>query len=320
MKTRTLALAALLLLSAFAAAADHSPAVLTSDGVVYTVAPLPASKLQLVRREGELRQTVLVPSDGGTVTEAELAYDSATATLFVVWHTQDAVYVTRRVADGPWSEPLLIDVGAKRAGLELVITRVNKTTLLHAAWWKLGTAPAAEYALLAYEYGEHASTFVGNLDALSGNTASENESSGENELMSEVLHPPLAMARAGSAGVDIVYGEVTSTRLHRIILEPKIRPDVRIWKPSRKGGGLTPRAGLMSVSGDPVRVILNKGRIILYAPDKKFRFVIYENGRWSPERMIQLDDNLTREQLVEELRKAVERLDVEEMPQESVNE
>lgn len=320
MKIRTLALAGLLFLSAFAAFGEHSRAVLTNDGIVYTIGSLPTQLLKLERREGERRQTVFVPTEGGIVTEAQLAYDSVTSTLFVVFHADDSVYVTRQLAGETWTDPLLIDLGAKRAGLELVITRAESTTLLHAVWWKLGHEPAAEYALLAYDGSEHLSTFVGDLNALAGgNTASDNDSSAGHELMGEVLHPPLAMARAGAAGVDVVYGETTSTRLRRVVLEPKVRPDVRIWKPGRKGSSVTPRAGLMSASGDPVKVILNKGRIILYTPDKNFRFVMYESGRWSPERMIQLDEHLTRDQMVEQLRKTVERLEIEDAPEDSVS-
>jgi hypothetical protein len=319
-KIRTLTVAVLLVLSAFAAAGKHAPAVLTDDGVVYTVAPLPAPLLQLVRREGARRQTIVVPTlDDATITEAQLAFDSATSTLFVVWHAGDSVYVGRRASDGTWAEPIMVDLGAKRAGLEIVLTRVTSTTLLHVAWWKIEDEPVAEYALLAFDDRQHVSSFVSDLNSLVGSNSAADYSA-DNEPMSAVLHPPLAMARAGAAGVDIVFGSGSSTRLTRIILDPKIRVDARLWKPSRKGGGQTPRSGLMSANGDPVEAILSQGRIILYTPDTNFRFVILEKGRWSPERMIQLDENLTREQLVEELRKTVERLEIDETPDESVNE
>ena len=32
----------------------------------------------------------------------------------------------------------------------------------------------------------------------------------------------------------------------------------------------------------PVQAFISKGRIVLYRPDEKFRFVVFENGAWSP--------------------------------------
>lgn len=327
MKIRTLAVASLLLVSASLAMADHNtPAVLTNEGAVYTVAPLPANQLELVLRVGETRETILVPStdDAAVETVAQLAYDSATSTLFVVWHSGDSVYASRRFGDGTWSDPLQIVAGRdQRAALEVAITRVATTTLLHAAWWTLGAQPVAEYALVAFESNEYVSGWVTDLVSLAPvNSASDLEASEDIEVVSEVLHPPLAMARASSSSIDIVFGESKSTRLTRIVLEPKLRADVRIWKPGRRGGKPMPRAGLNSANGEPVQVILNQGRVILYSPEDNFRFVIYENGQWSPERMIKLDEQLTREQLIEQLRKTVESLEIDETPAEedSVNE
>lgn len=321
MKIRILAVAVTLFLSALAAMAEHTPAVLTTEGVVYTVGALPATQLELIRREGDQRQTLLVPStdDASIETAAQLAYDAATSTLYVVWHNGDSVNVIRRFGDGTWSHPLLIDVGGQRLGLEVVLTRSKSFSLLHAAWWKAGAEPVAEYALMAFEHGEPVSTYVSTLDALAAETLTSYPD--EPEAMTEHLHPPLAMTRSGAAGVEIVYGSHASTQLTRLVLDPRISPNVRIWKPSRETGGRTPRAGLMSATGDPVQALLSDGRIILYTPDTAFRFVMYDGGKWSPERMIHLDEGLTREQIIQELRETIKELESgsgEEEPDEDI--
>jgi hypothetical protein len=323
-KIRTLFLALLLAVTAVTAVvavADETQTVLTSDGVVYAVDNSTRSELRLIRRVGEERQTLVVPSteDPAFDTQAHLLWDDATSMLFVVWHRShdrsDQIVMTRLGADGTWADPLLVATGssAKRAGLQTVLARVGAgetaTTLIHVAWWSINADPVAEYALMAFEQGQHLSTMVADLKTLAGaNGAADNDY----EPVTEVLHPPLAMARSGAAGVDVVFGSPTSTILTRVILEPKVRGDARLWKPSRKGGGITPRAGLMSANGDPVKAILSHGRIVLYTPDEKFRFVMFNNGEWTPQRMIQLDEKLTRDAMVQELRRTVQELAIDE--------
>ncbi len=316
---RQLFIVSLLLLTAVTAAADEHQAVLTSEGVVYTVDTTTRTQVRLIRRVEDQRSTIVVPTteDSAIESQAQLLWDDAASTLYVVWHRSidrvDQIFFARLDAEGNWSDPMLVATGraARRVGLQVAMTKVNAgqiaTTLLHAAWWTINDKPVAEYALAAFENGELVSLNVEDLQLIAGPTGILDD---DNEPLPEVLHPPLAMARATGAAVDVVFGSPYSTRLTRVIVEPRVRPDVRIWKPSRKGGGVTPRAGLMSANGDPVKAILNQGRIVLYTPDDEFRFVMYQNGRWTPERMIKLDSKLTREQMVIELNRTVEQLEI----------
>lgn len=317
-----------LLALAAVATADDTQTVLTSGGVVYTVDNSTRGELRLVRRSGEERESILVPTtqDDAIESQAQLLWDDASQTLFVVWHRSldrvDQILINRLRKDGNWSDSFLIATGssAKRAGLQVALTKAvadGKTaTLVHAAWWSVNANPVAEYALVAFEDGQHISTIVEDLQVLAGSALSNFD----NEPVREVLHPPLAMARAGAgAGVDVVFGAPNSTRLTRVVLNPRIRMDARLWKPSKGGGGgVTPRAGLMSANGNPLKVILSHGRIVLYAPDTKFRFVMYQNNQWTPERMIQLDAKLTKEQMVSELHRTVEQLELGDEPVQSV--
>jgi hypothetical protein len=64
----------------------------------------------------------------------------------------------------------------------------------------------------------------------------------------------------------------------------------------------------------PVQAFISKGRVVLYRPDEKFRFVVFENGAWSPERMIQLDETLTSDELLRELHATVDDLAATDAP------
>jgi hypothetical protein len=317
--SRIAALAAVLLASTFAFA-EGTEAVLTADGIVYTVGAEPAKQLEVVQRIDDERTTLVVPTteDAATESDARLLWDTGSSTLYVVWtrtdERSDQILLARLRPDGTWSDPIFIATGGavSRRGLTATLTRVTvdearTAVLVHAAWWSMGANPIAEYALIAFENGDHISTSIADLAALAGIGDAGLEDG--KELMAEVTHPPLAMARLETSGVDVVFGSTKSTTLTRVSIVPKLAPNARLWKPSREAGGLTPRAGLQSATGEPVKTLLSRGRIVLYAPARKFRFVIYDNGKWTPERMIQLDEHLTSEQLVQELRKALEQLE-----------
>lgn len=319
MKTRILLFTLLLLLSTVAAVAEETQTVLSSGGVVYTVDHSARTSVRLVRRVADERDVITVPltDDDAIESQTRLLWDDTTSTLYVLWHRShdrsDQILLSRLDAAGNWTDPIIIATGSgsRRAGLQVVLAHAGPATLIHAAWWTINENPMAEYALIAFEKEQHVSTLVVDLKTLAGAYGSNDF---ETEPVTEVLHPPLAMDRSTGASVDVVFGAPDSTALTRVTIDPKVRGDARLWKPSRKGGGITPRAGLMSASGNPVKAILNEGRIVLYAAERKFRFAIYQNGQWSPERMIQLDGGLTSDQMVQELRRTLEQLEVDETP------
>jgi len=120
------------------------------------------------------------------------------------------------------------------------------------------------------------------------------------------VHPPLALAYADSS-VDVVYGKQASTKLTRVRIDPRrVASEARLWRPSGRTGVRTGPARLVTADSAPVQAFISKGRVVLYRPDAQFRYVVLENGVWSPERMIQLDDKLTSEQLLRELHRTVD--------------
>jgi hypothetical protein len=319
---RRIAALTLLLLGAAFASADVPQAVLSIDGAVYHVESESAGELHLVKRVGTKRDTYVVPTteDAEVESQVRLAWDRVNKTLFVLWHRSsdrvDQILLSRLYADGTWADPILIATGSatKRVGLEIAMTRATvdttrSATLIHAAWWNMGAQSVAEYALIAFENGQHVSTSVTDLKTLAGISADAIEL----EAMADVVHPPLAIARTG-ANVEVVFGSPNSTIVNRVLVQPKLRVDARLWKPGRKGGITTPRANIQSANGQPVRAMLSQGRIVLYTPDDQFRFVIFDQGKWSPEHMIRLGNDLSSDQMVDELRKAVEQMDADAAP------
>ena len=319
MKPFRFAVIASLLLLAGVVSAEQ---VQTLDATHYSVAAATETPvLELVRRNGETRETLVVPStdDEAVESQAKLLWDSSTSTLFVAWQRSvegaNEIRMAWLNADGTWSEPITIagESSLNRASLQVALTRAASlgdemdVTLIHAAWWSLGSKPEAEYALVAFEAGAHVSTEVASLDKLSENLRTLS-SGPEAEETGEALHPPLTMSKAESA-VDVVYGSSDSTGVTRVRLEPvRIAGNARAWRPLGRTGDRTGRTGFISNTSAPVRAFISKGRIVLYTPDEQFRFVVYENGEWSPVRMIQLDESLTGDQVLQELRRTVDDL------------
>jgi len=334
MKIRVFATIVVFTLLASSLFAAEVESVLTSDSTFWTVSvPAHTTRLELIRRKGEFREAILVPgtNDDAVESNARLAWDSRSGALFVIWNRAieeaDEIVVAALRADDSWSAPVVLAAdGSKRASLQVVMTHHREeateetaaidTTFLHAAWWKIdGEHVHPQYALVAFEGGERVSDDVSIL------TAVEDQGLAEPEDTGAAIHPPLAMVRSGE-GVEVIFGEDRSTAVNRAKLIPrKIAGNARMWRPGKAGNGngsgggqhRTPSAHLVSGSTAPVQAFISNGRIVLYTPDAQFRFVVYENGVWSPTRMIQLDESLTSDQLLRELRKTVdEQVTVEE--------
>lgn len=313
---------ALLLVASFASAQESVQTVLRPDSTVYAVdASKPAAQLEVSRRRGEVRDTLIVPTtdDEAIESDARLAFDVTTGTVFVIWHrSQEGIDEIRLAAlnrADEWSGVHRIagGEGSRRAGLQIVLSHQREegdeadTTLLHAAWWNLGERVTPEYALIAFEEGVHLSTEITDLRTFSkdDDTSAMRELS-EGEDTGAVAHPPLAMVRAGKF-VDVLFGAEQTTVVTRVRVEPKrISTNARIWRPSGKTSQRTPPGRLTSNSTAPVRAFISGDRIVLFTPDAQFRYSVFDNGVWTPVRMIELDEKLTSERLLQQLRHSVE--------------
>lgn len=314
---------AVLFALAFVAAipAFGASSLLTPDGVRYTLElSADLAHVEIARAEGEERTRLIVPStqDATRESQAQLAFDSATDTLFVVWTRESAGVGEVRYAAlspaGHWSPARLVAAGSSMyRGLQFVLTHdVNDgvdATLMHVAWWSInGNLLTPEYALFAFENGRLVSAEQENLDDLAGLATLRTTNDIDIPAGSE-LQPPLALDRSGNT-VDVVFGSPQSTTVTRVnVVTRKVGADVRIWKPLGRRGGRTPASGLASLTSAPVRAYMDKGHLALYTIDDELRFVVLRNnGTWSPVRTLRIDEDNTATDLLRDLEKTVEEL------------
>lgn len=325
---RATAVFTLLLAASFASAQGTVQTVLLPDSTLYAIDAKASGQLELSRRRGDVRETLIVPTteDDAIESQAQLAYDAVTNSVYVIWHRGgegiDEIRLASLNAEDAWSDPLLVSDGAAshRAGLQMVLTHAREkgdqsdTTLVHAAWWSVGAALTPDYALVAFEGGRHLSTEVADLQSFATNSASL--AAAEHEDTGGAEHPPLVLARAGHA-VDVVFGASQTTSVTRVRVEPKrISAEARIWRPSGRTSQHTGPARLVAHSSAPVQAFVSGERVVLYTPEAQFRYSVFDNGEWTPVRMIELDENLTSEHLLQELRRTVEEnVPLEEKPQ-----
>jgi hypothetical protein len=322
MKIRLFA-AALALSAAGILGAAETQTVLTPDSTLFTVTTSEESNaLQLTRRLGDTRELMAVPGtdDVAIETDPRLVYDSRNEMLFVVWHRADGnvdeILFATLNAKNEWSTPQAITTsGGRHAGLQVILTTVkgktfeeSDTTLLNVAWWTINARQSVpEFAVVAFENRKHLSTYVDNLIELAN--IKETEGDTEVEDTGNVEHPPLAMTR-NETGVDVVFGRDQSTALTRLRIEPRrVAGNARMWRPVGKTGTTTGPARLVAVDSDPVQAFISKsGRVVLYTPTSRFRFIVYDNGKWLPIRMIELDGTVSSDELVQQLHRTVEEM------------
>ncbi len=313
---------ALTMAASFASAQDTMQAVLRPDSTVYAIdTSKPSARLEVSRRRGETNETLIVPTTGDEAmdSDARLTFDAATGTVFVLWHRSaegvDEIRLAWLNARDEWSHVYSIAGGdGLRVGLQVVINHVRPegdttdTTLVHATWWNLRDSEdaAPEYAMIAFEDGRHLSTEVADLRDFTAPSDATAREAAEAEEIADVAQPPMAMSRAGKF-VDVVFGADKTTAVTRVRVEPKrVSSEARIWRPSGKSTQRTPPARLTPLSTGPVQAFVSGERIVLFTPDAQFRYSIFDAGVWTPVRMIELDEQLTSERLVEQLRRSVE--------------
>lgn len=310
---------ALLMVASFATAQDRTQTALRPDSTVYAIdASTASAQLEVSRRRGEVRDTLVVPGteDEAAESDARLAYDSASGTVFVMWHHAaegvDEIRLAGLNAKDEWSDVQVIASGdrVRRSGLQILLTHARvagdafETTLLHATWWSLGSDVVPEYALIAFENGIRVSNEIVDLRTL---VPAAPAIDAELEETGEAAHPPMAMQR-NAKYIDVVFGAERTTAVTRVRVEPVrgVSSEARIWRPSGKTQQRIPPARLTSLSASPVQAFVSGDRVVLYTPDSKFRYSVFDNGRWTPIRMIELDEHLTSEHLLQQLRRSVE--------------
>jgi hypothetical protein len=326
--------AAVSIAALLAVPAMASSSLLTPDGIRYAIERTPdLPQVEITRAEGGMRDRLVVPSTEDPTPEkaVQIAFDTYNDTLHVVWTRDNDFgaeirYATLSAA-GEWTAPRNIAAGAQMyGGLQLALTRSEHAgsiaTLMHVAWWSVnGDLRDPEYALFGFENGAQVSASVVNLEemALRGDGVSASDFSGED--VGEPVHPPLTMERKGD-GVELAFGSVASSAITRLTLAPrKVGPTVRIWKPVGRGVVRAPKSNLASGDSKPVQAFIRNGRIALYTLGEEFRYVVLKsNNTWTTPRAVAVDEDNTADDLLRDLRAAVEEISDHEDETDSLGE
>ncbi|HVR37992.1 MAG TPA: hypothetical protein VMU84_02785 [Thermoanaerobaculia bacterium] len=302
MRLRSILLLSLLLALPLKAANEAgSDAVLTPNGTLL-IAQRSADghALQLVSTNGEKRVVENVPlRDSVTrVSDPRIAWDAHTNTLIVLSRQTrgregDDIVTLTRDTEGIWSAPHLVVCSESSCSgpPQIAVTRPQSTNvlLLHAVWLD-GDRP--QYQLLAFEGAHLISKYATDLGDFA---ACENL--GTND---DVTTRPLTIASENEE-VDIVFGLPASITLSRVTFKPRL--DARVWVPGGRQINRTPYQNLDSVS--TIRALTAGGHIVLYTVDGNiFRYAIEANGEWQPTRALRIDEKVSVDAIVRELRRA----------------
>jgi len=308
---KRLLLAGLLVLAPVAFGASS---VLTSKGILYSVESSDGTKVNLLRRGGGTKTLLVLPAtvDDTRDDRAQLEYDRSMDRLYVMWirggdKTTDVMmsYLDPNGPNGEWSEVEVLASApglARRDELRTALTRSGRTTFIHvASWVRDGANLSGEYSLTAFESGTQVSTVATNFQMLD----IQGQTGYSDDL--EVLTPFPALAIAPSSdGIDVVYGHEQGTAVTRLHITPRLEPTARMWKPGGKTAGSMPPAHFAANSAAPVKALFSRDRVVLYTSDSVFRFVVFENGAWSEAREFTLDEGLTGDALLDQVRRFIE--------------
>lgn len=289
--------------------------VLTSKGLLYSVEPSDDTSVLLMRRGGGGKVMLVVPATVDSVRDyrAQLDYDRALDRLYVTWiregEKSSDVMMSWLDANGEWADEIVVSSAAglaRRDELRTALTRTvsgsNRATLLHvSSWVRDGENLAGEYSMVAFESGNYFSSSTANFQMLDPNTGS----GWADDLEVFAPFPALAMAALGD-GVDIVYGSEHGTSVTRMHISPRLEPNARLWKPVGRSSGSLPPAHFAATSVAPVRALFSRDRVVLYTNDRVFRFTVFDGGQWSEAQEFTLDDGLTGNALLTEIRRMIE--------------
>lgn len=319
----------LLVLPLFAVAQDRE-ALLTPDGTFFQVstelthADASAAEGHLVLRtqRGEEVTSEVIPAtlERGLHTEADMAYDAESQTLFVFWLNHTSVNSSElmfacRDANGTWSAAKTFGQQFDyHSNLRVIATRkvseedgtVNPASAIsvHLVWWENNTEgkESAQYAMAVIENGR--------LEALERLDLSTFAAGVEGEALPadadrSVLKQPLLFASPQQDSVLVVFGEPEKEELHQVRVRPtKIVADGRLRVPVGRHERSNKAPTFRIAATSRIEGIAGDSRLALYTRDAaRVQYVIMKDGAWSEPRSITLDEQITSSAAIDALRR-----------------
>jgi len=331
---RKLIVIAVLLFLPLLAGAQQGDALLTREGILYSVQferadehpeveAASSAYLTLTMRRGESVTREMVPvtqTEKGEHFNPVIAYDSSSGMLFLFWiHHSNLVsnqlMFASRDAQGVWGEAK--SFGAlydHRSNLRLAVTRkfedadgqLQSGLSVHLAWWEFDFTNAkssARYALATIEDG-----LVAGIEQLDlGSFLPQDLLAATEPVDASVVNQPLLFPSPKQDSVLLVFGEVVSGTMHSLRIRPKISANggrLRVPGGKRETGFRSPSldAGTSRLEG----IYGDDDRMAFYVNEgNRLRYVVLKDGTWSDANAITLDNALSSGAATDALRRLV---------------
>ena len=327
MKIRILTLAFAVLLSASVGYAQDSSVALSHDGTIYSIfsesyegdGEMGAHLVLLEQKDGESVTTILpTTAAGGFHTDAALAWDQDSETLFVFWKkmpnpfSSELLFCSYR--DGEFTEPFSVEnsIFHLRFNLQIAITHWVKDTApipnrarginLHAIWWdQTGAGETARYAMLTIDHGEVGSIFISDLLDFVGDHRQEDAFELPEGFNRVIFRAAGVSTTPDQTGIHVTFGDWEGNRFQNVDIFP-VRGDgvlnvpLGVWR-----GDLNPPTRIfhdVAFSNSVPSIIhgpAGSNGMVFYLWDEAdaLHYAVQNQGAWSDVRTIATSDRLT---------------------------
>lgn len=329
------ALALIFVPLAAAAPAADSAVLLTPQGTLYTITG--RSPEEMPQFNSSSRQFLLMTVDNGSTAittpvpdsltggyngRPAVAYDADSDTLFVFWERSPNPMLRELLLasyhKGKWSSAISMDDKPFRVryNIGVAVTRTfeeigkdNETRTLpgltvHTIWWEdTGAREEARYAMMTVENGNVTAVQTRSLSDFVTATRAD---AVDADFDREILRHPMLIESPSRSTVDVLFGDVVTSALHRITLKPVSDGRVRIPIGVREGRYAAPRVNLNS-STEVSAVASESGALAIHftSPDA-LKYTVFEKGRWSQVRSIRFSSTVNTGVAVDALRRMLD--------------
>jgi hypothetical protein len=320
----------------FAETSDRS-VLLAPNGTLYTIESqrnaAPTSEMQSTRflsltiQNGVNVIHTNVPASltGGNNWQPELAFDDASATLFVFWlRSQNSVLGTNELLfctfqNGKWNAASSVeDIPYHfRFNLRIGVTRSVQLTdpdtgavrqvpglSVHAVWWdESSSAQVARYAMLSIDRGVVTDVYRRDLlDFVNSANLRQFDLDFDSQ---EILRHSIVFESPEHDTVDVVFGDLQSNTVHRLTLRPVLQSRVRIPIGVRDTSYPGPKhqiaadTSLSGISTPPDRLVY------YYKTGDAVKYLLFQDGAWSEAKSIAVTADVSAETAVAALQRLV---------------
>ena len=299
--------------------------LMTPDGTLYTIESTTNDGsvakdvniyLRLTAQRGSERQTVIVPDSlaAGAHSQAALAYDNDSKTLFLFWlHMPNAMsseLLLSSYRNGSFQPA--VSLASKSFHLEYNLRiktshRVGDDPLLvHAVWWEVtGDGEGARYGLFVIEKGAVSQIYLDDLSNFLWIDQNDNPTvQGTTTFVvdanfnREILRHPTLIDTGSTDSIDVMFGDVNTNSFNRTTLKPVVQGRIHIpigFKP----GPHIPAPGRFSAqwTGNVDTIVSSRdGSILVYNTTKDaVNYIVYSDASWSSVKSVALSNTLSAE-------------------------